>query len=194
MSRLTLLVIVVALAGCKQFITRDEFDTTVGGLRATDRHFESQLNDVNYRFSEMTDQLHTKFSDYDAQISEFQGRLRVEMTAHFGSDSADLQPDDLAALDEFSDVIRDYPNALITVEGFTDPSGSAEYNKALGLRRAESVREYLITHGRLNAEHIRSVSYGEDKERLVDAAATGEAGRKNRRVALVIDYVGSIEN
>lgn len=180
------------IAACSSYVKKEEFDTTVQGLRDADGDLQGQLQQMQLQFSEITDQLHTKFSDYDAQIMQFQSRLRVEMTAHFGYDSADLRDTDRPALDEFSDVIREHPDVLVTVEGFTDPAGHADYNKALGLRRAAAVREYLITHGRLNAENIRAVSYGEDPQRLVEPNAWGEAGTKNRRVALVIDYVGAV--
>lgn len=184
------------IAACSSYVKKEEFDTTVQGLRDTDSdlqdQLQGQLQQMQLQFSEITDQLHTKFSDYDAQIMQFQSRLRVEMTAHFGYDSADLRDTDRPALDEFSNVIREHPDVLVTVEGFTDPAGSPDYNKALGLRRASAVREYLITHGRLNAENIRAVSYGEDPQRLVDPNGWGDGGTKNRRVALVIDYVGAV--
>ena len=180
----------VIASGCSKYVKRDEFDSTVVGLRSADSDLKADLDGMRYRFDEMTGQLSRKFEGYDARISEFQGRLRVEMTAHFGYDDVVLQAEDMAALDEFTEVISEYhPNVLITVEGFTDPAGSAEYNQWLGMERAKAVQNYLIKTGGLNEDMVRAVSYGEDPSRLIESGAWGDAGAANRRVALVIDYV-----
>jgi peptidoglycan-associated lipoprotein len=187
------LVAAIVLAGCSQYVKRDDFDSTVSDLRSSDENLQGQLNDMSELFSELTGQLNRKFEGYDAEIAAVQGRLRVEMTAHFGYDKADLREEDKPALDQFTEVIRDHhSNVIITVEGFTDPAGDAKYNQWLGLERAKAVREYLVNIGGLNAEKVRAVSYGEDTERLIKPGAWGSEGSANRRVALVIDYVAGI--
>jgi peptidoglycan-associated lipoprotein len=187
------LVVAIVLAGCSDYIKRDEFDSTVSGLRSGDEDLQGQLNDMSELFSELTGQLNRKFEGYDAEISAVQGRLRVEMTAHFGYDQAELRAEDKPALDQFTEVIREHhSNVIITVEGFTDPAGDAKYNKWLGLERAKAVREYLVNVGGLNGDKVRAVSYGEDSERLIRPGAWGADGAANRRVALVIDYVAGI--
>jgi len=138
----------------------------------------------------MTDQLHSKFQGYDATISQFQGRLRVDMTAHFSFGEALLRDQDKPALDEFTQVVREHQNNIVvTVEGFTDPAGNPKYNEWLGMERAKAVREYLIAAGGLHPDQVRAVSYGEDSDRLITKNAWGVDGAANRRVALVIDYV-----
>ncbi len=187
------LVVAIVLAGCSQYVKRDEFDSTVSDLRSSDEKLQGQLNDMSELFSELTGQLNRKFEGYDAEITSLKGRLRVEMTAHFGYDNADLREQDKPALDQFSDVIREHhSNVIITVEGFTDPAGDAKYNQWLGLERAKAVRDYLVNVGGLNADKVRAVSYGEDTERLIRPGAWGADGVANRRVALVIDYVAEI--
>ena len=131
------------------------------------------------------------FNSYDAQIAQLQGRIQVDMSANFAYDDATLREEDKAPLTEFANVLMDYhPNVMVTVEGFTDPAGDAEYNKWLGQQRANAVREYLIQSG-LPADKVRAVSYGEDDNRQIKPGAWGDAGSANRRVALVIDYVAS---
>ena len=78
----------------------------------------------------------------------------------------------------------------MTVEGFTDPAGSAAYNQRLGQRRADAVKEYLATAGGFTSETLKAVSYGEVKKRQVvpGAKGPGDDGIENRRVALVIDH------
>lgn len=187
------LLVAVLLAACSQYVKRDEFDSTVSDLRSTDEKLQGQLDDMSELFSELTGQLNRKFEGYDAEIAAVQGRLRVEMTAHFGYDKADLREEDKPALDQFTEVIREHhSNVVVTVEGFTDPAGDATYNKWLGLERAKAVRDYLVNVGGLNADKVRAVSYGEDAERLIKPGAWGAEGEANRRVALVIDYVAGI--
>ena len=189
-ARMGLLTMKLGLVACGDYVRRDEFDSTVAGLRATDSDLQGQVSDMRELFSELTGQLNRKFDDYDAQIASVQGRLRIEMTAHFEYDDDTLREADKPALDEFTEVIRaHHSNVIVTVEGFTDPAGNAEYNKQLGLRRAQAVRDYLINIGGLNPDKVRAVSYGEDPNRQVKANAWGADGAANRRVALVIDYV-----
>lgn len=179
------------LAGCSQYVTRDEFDSTVSGLRAADAENQAQLQRMQVQFTELTQDLQAQFADYNARITQLAGRLRVDMTAHFAYDDATLRDQDKVALDGFAEVIRvHHPNVLVTVEGFTDPAGSPEYNRKLGLKRAEAAREHLIAAG-LDPARVRAVSYGEDSNRLVEPGKWGESGEANRRVALVIDHVPS---
>lgn len=187
---LPLAICALVLAGCSQYIKRDEFNATVSELRGADADITAQMDDMRDLFGELAGQLNRKFEGYDAQIASVQGRLRVEMTAHFAFDDASLREEDKPALTQFADVIVEHhPNVIVTVEGFTDTAGDPEYNKWLGLQRANAVREYLVGTGGMNATRVRAVSYGEDPQRLI-RDAWGERGSPNRRVALVIDYIG----
>ncbi len=200
-----LLFVAGSLTACGNFIKRAEFDNTVADLRSTDaklndrdgqlaaadESLRGQLERMEYQMTQLSENLQSTFANYDAQIAQLQGRIRVDMTAHFAVNDAALREQDKDALREFSNTIADYhPNIIVTVEGFTDPSGPAEYNKWLGMERAKAVRSYLLTQG-LSEKQVRAVSYGEDKERQIEPGATGTSGTPNRRVALVIDYVMS---
>ena len=188
----------LSLTACANYVKRDEFDSTVAELRAADDGFRGADNDLRaqldlmeQRFASLTTELQGQFDDFNAQIAQLQGRLRVDMTSHFAFGKAELTDDYKLALNEFSTVLRDYhPNVIVTVEGFTDSAGSAEYNKWLGQQRADSVRKYLIESG-LDSSKVRAVSYGEDTNRQITPGAWGEKGSANRRVALVIDYIPS---
>jgi peptidoglycan-associated lipoprotein len=82
-----------------------------------------------------------------------------------------------------ADVLRKYPTWQITIEGHSDERGSAEYNLALGERRALSVKAYLISLG-IAAERIRTVSYG--KEFPFDPGHDEAAWAQNRRGHFVV--------
>jgi peptidoglycan-associated lipoprotein len=188
-------VVLAAQYGCAtdKYVQRDEFKATVGELRESDAQLASDLQGFRGQFTEMTQDLHGKFSGYDATIANLQGRLRVEMSAHFGYDDDGLREEDKPALSEFAEVVRQYdPNVVVTVEGFTDAAGDPTYNQQLGLRRAKSVRGYLVAEGGLHPDRVRAVSYGEDTRRQITPGAWGDDGAANRRVSLVVDYVGPV--
>lgn len=166
----------VTLASCSSFIKRDEFDATIAELRATDARLESQIQ--------------TLAQKHDALVTQLAGRTRVDTAAYFTVGDATLGEQAKPLLDDFARAISSsHSDALVTVEGFADPSGSTALNKRLGQSRADAVRDYLVTAG-LPAGQVRAVSYGEDKNRQVRPGATGDAGQDNRRVALVVDYAG----
>lgn len=101
----------------------------------------------------------------------------------FGLDSADLDESGRMVATANADVLRRNPTWVITVEGHCDERGTAEYNLALGERRATAVRTYLISLG-IPAERVRTVSYG--KEFPFDPGHTEEAWAQNRRGHFVI--------
>lgn len=71
-----------------------------------------------------------------------------------------------------------YRDAIVTVEGFPDPAGSAAYSQDLGQRRAKAVRYYLVSNGMADAQ-VRAASYGAARNRRVRTGATEDAGRDN---------------
>lgn len=175
----------VGLAACSNYVTRTDLDAAIAQLRSADQQQQQQIDTLK---QELRD-LGIKVSDQDTRITAMQGRLRVETPARFAFNDATVREQDKPFLNEFARVMREHhPNALITVEGFADPAGSAAYNKRLGQRRAEAVREQLLQAGGLRADKVRVVSYGEDAERQVVAGAWGPQGEANRRVVLVVDY------
>jgi len=80
-------------------------------------------------------------------------------------------------------VLKKYPNMQVTIEGHCDERGTAEYNLALGERRALAARDYLISLG-IPGDRIKTVSYG--KEFPFDAGHDEAAWGKNRRAHFVI--------
>jgi len=101
----------------------------------------------------------------------------------FAVDSADLDEAGRAAATENASLLKKYPSWVVTVEGHCDETGSAEYNLALGERRAVAVKTFLTSLG-VPPDRIRTVSYG--KEFPFDPARTEEAYARNRRGHFVI--------
>jgi peptidoglycan-associated lipoprotein len=117
--------------------------------------------------------------------------LKFLMPVHFEFDQATVREADHPALQRFASVVQKYyPESKITVEGFADPAGSASYNTQLSRKRAEAVRDALVTHG-LMGDRVAAVGYGET--RLVNARAQRDdpGAEMNRRVVFVIETAGS---
>ena len=182
----------IAFSGCASYVKHDEYDPTITELRQNQTSMRSDLDATRSDLAALKNDLAAKFQKYDAQVSQLQGRVQVDMTAHFDFDKAELKPTDQQALDDFATVMREHhPDAVITVEGFTDAAGSASYNQHLGLQRAKAVRDYLVQHGNLSTKTLRTVSYGKARNRQVVPGAWGDKGAANRRVVLVIEDEGS---
>jgi peptidoglycan-associated lipoprotein len=101
----------------------------------------------------------------------------------FAYDSAEVTPEGRALLDANAAVLRQNPSWAVTIEGHCDERGTAEYNLALGERRAVAARDYLVALG-IAANRLRTVSYG--KEFPFDPGQTEEAWARNRRAHFVI--------
>ena len=101
----------------------------------------------------------------------------------FESDQTDLTPAGQATLDKQARWLQQYNRNSITVEGHADERGTREYNFALGSRRAESTKQYLVARG-VPAERIRTISYG--KERPVAVCNDISCWSQNRRAVTVV--------
>lgn len=101
----------------------------------------------------------------------------------FAYDSSELEPAGQQALTENAQLLKRYASWAITIEGHADERGTAEYNLALGERRALAARNYLISLG-VPADRLRTISYG--KEFPFDPGHDESAWSKNRRAHFVI--------
>jgi peptidoglycan-associated lipoprotein len=102
---------------------------------------------------------------------------------HFDFDKYDIRPGDAEILKENAALLMKHPTIKIQVEGHCDERGSIEYNLALGERRANSAKKYLISLG-MPADRFSTISYGEEKP--LDPGHNEEAWRKNRRDHFII--------
>ena len=102
---------------------------------------------------------------------------------YFELDSADVSADGQQVLQANAAVMKKYPSWQITIEGHCDERGTAEYNLALGERRALAAKNYLVSLG-IPADKVKTVSYG--KEFPFDAGHDDSAWAKNRRAHFVI--------
>ena len=101
----------------------------------------------------------------------------------FELDSSDVSASGQQVLQANAAVLKKYPNMQITIEGHCDERGTAEYNLALGERRALAAKNYLVSLG-ISADKVKTVSYG--KEFPFDAGHDDAAWKNNRRAHFVI--------
>ena len=101
----------------------------------------------------------------------------------FVVDSADLDDTGRATTSANAELLKKNPRWVVTIEGHCDERGTAEYNLALGERRAIAVKTFLVSLG-ISPDRVRTISYG--KEFPFDPAKTDEAFSKNRRGHFVI--------
>jgi len=104
--------------------------------------------------------------------------LKEVRDAYFDYDKADIRADAREALGKTADFLRNYPQLRVTIEGHCDERGSTEYNLALGDRRANAVKQYLVGLG-ISADRLTTVSYGKEKPFCMESNET--CWQENRR-------------
>ncbi len=104
-------------------------------------------------------------------------------TVFFDTDSYDVDAEDQATLSRQAQWLAKYPNASVTIEGHCDERGTREYNLALGERRANAAKNYLVSVG-VPASRISVISYG--KERPLATGSDEAAWAQNRRAVTVV--------
>jgi peptidoglycan-associated lipoprotein len=102
----------------------------------------------------------------------------------FESDSSELTSQSVATLEKQAQWLQTYSQYSFTIEGHADERGTREYNIALGARRAQTVRDHLISHG-VQAQRMRTISYG--KERPIAVCNDISCWSQNRRAVTVLN-------
>ena len=104
-------------------------------------------------------------------------------TIYFDTDKYDIDSQDAAALRSQAQYLLQYTQARATIEGHADERGTREYNLALGERRANAAKNYLVSLG-VPAARLSTISYG--KERPVATGSNESAWAQNRRAVTVV--------
>ena len=115
--------------------------------------------------------------------AHFAGAVGSSTTIYFETDRYNIDSQDAAALQAQAQYFARYPQLTFTIEGHADERGTREYHLALGERRANAAKAYLVSLG-VDANRVSVVSYG--KERPVALASNEAAWAQNRRAASVI--------
>lgn len=194
----------VGLSACAH-VNEDDLNTQLADLREEMQQgdeansqeigqVDQRVGDLEGRLGDLEQEIQSLEQDFNTTVQRLETALRFSTPVHFGFDETEIRPEDEEYLDRFASVVEEYySDAIVTVEGFTDPAGSEAYNQQLGQQRADAVRSYLTDNAGMTGDRIRAVSYGENTERLIDpqASGPGDTGMSNRRVVLVIDNLES---
>jgi peptidoglycan-associated lipoprotein len=185
LAYVSLAALTVGLGGCQGYVKKADFDAAISDLRSNQQKQQQEIDSL-------TQQMQQKFAQYDAKIAEMNGRVRVDTVSHFAFNDATLRDQDKPLLDDFAKIVsKNYPQAVVTVEGFTDAAGGSAYNMRLGRKRADAVRDYLVNTAGMTPDQVRAVSYGKASNRQVEKGKWGDDGEANRRVSLVVDFAGA---
>jgi peptidoglycan-associated lipoprotein len=115
-------------------------------------------------------------------------RVNVGDTVHFDYDKYNITDEDRGVLQRQAEWLSKYPQIRVTVEGHCDERGTREYNLALGARRANAAKEYLVSLG-VSSQRVDTISYG--KERPICTESTEDCYAQNRRGVTTITSGGA---
>lgn len=118
-----------------------------------------------------------------AQMSELIKKLQEQIgDIHFDFDKYDIKQEDIPTLKQVAKTLQKYSTLKVIIEGHCDEKGTNEYNFALGQKRANAAKQYLINLGVMSSR-IDIISYGEEKPLCMEH--TEECWQKNRRAHFV---------
>ncbi len=177
---ITILFVCIALimTGCKTAVKKEE--PTVSKEAAARADAERKAKEAEKAKSEFDKSMVAKETP-GIEGKYFESSLLKDI--HFDFDKYDIRPADAAILKANADLLKKYHNVKIQVEGHCDERGTGEYNLALGERRANSTRNYLVSIG-VSPERVTTISYG--KEKPEDPVHSEAAWAKNRRAHTII--------
>jgi outer membrane protein OmpA-like peptidoglycan-associated protein len=135
-----------------------------------------------------SENLNAALKDLGAKTSRTEIRIALASDVLFDFDQADLLPKAIPALEKVATVLKSYPNATCSIEGYTDSLGNDQYNQELSKRRAESVKNWLIAHGVISP--LSAQGLGKQRpvspNKLPNGKDNPEGRAKNRRVEIVV--------
>ena len=126
------------------------------------------------------------------QVTETESEIRIELSGDvlFDFDKADLRAQAEPVLIGVADVLKQHPDAAVTIAGYTDAKGSDSYNLKLSERRAASVKDWLVANGGIRGGNLSTMGYGEANpvapNSNLDGSDNPEGRQKNRRVEIAV--------
>ena len=120
-------------------------------------------------------------NDWDALVPDHD--KFAAQTVYFDFDKFNIKPGEVEKIKVVAAHLKANATHRVEVDGHCDERGTEEYNRALGEKRAQSIREFLVREG-VSPDRVRTVSFGEDKP--VDPGHTEAAWSKNRRGEFVL--------
>lgn len=130
-----------------------------------------------------SDKIEDRLSRLGAKVSDTEVVIQLPGAILFDFDSSAIRQDAARALNDVAEVIKAYAQRPVRIEGHTDSIASDDYNQSLSKRRAQSVMDWLASHG-IERTRLTSQGFGETKPVASNDDAAGR--QRNRRVEVVI--------
>lgn len=181
-TTLGMLFAVATLSGCSTLGSKNGDPANASGPLAADLGNEgTEINSVSEPVCTPAE-----LSTLAAVLQSVEQKNAIKQTVFlFGTDKFDLKPESLSVLTAHAALLKQQSTLRLKVAGHTDERGTADYNLALGERRANTVATYLTAAG-VKAPQMRVISFGEEKPAV--AGSDESAWSKNRRAEL--SYTG----
>jgi peptidoglycan-associated lipoprotein len=179
LRNLLIIIALISIASCKSKTTKENDATKISQQN-------EQYQNENTAYQTITDEQQAELLDKQTQeaIAAQAEEVEVQDRIFFGYDSTNLSDDAKKILTTQVEWLKSDPSIKVIIEGHCDERGTREYNIALGEKRANAVKKFLITSG-IDALRIKTVSYG--KERPAFFGNNEESMAKNRRAVTVVN-------
>lgn len=181
LKKLSIIALILLIASCSTTRPNKDEATEVNEVNIQD---QAIIEDQPYQIVENEQQADAMNKNVNEGTIEVEKEVEVQDRIYFGYDQYNVDDEAKKVLDVQVAWLINNPEIRITVEGHTDERGTREYNIALGERRANSVKQYLTSHG-VDAKRIKIVSYGKEKPAFL--GITDEIFAKNRRAVVVVN-------
>lgn len=168
------LFVLVVLVGACETSSEDDASSATGGTGGSD---SAAASSSGYGAGSGSGSISRE------SLAPAEALVEVGDRVYFGYDQFDLSAKARATLEKQAALLRKYPATNVVIEGHCDERGTREYNLALGDRRANSAKDYLVALG-ISPGRIRTVSFGEERPAMV--GSTEAAFAENRRAVTVV--------
>jgi len=129
-------------------------------------------------------------ADPGAKVTEKEIKIALSGDILFDFDKDTLRPDAFPTLEKVAEVLSQYPDAPVVIEGHTDSKGKEKYNQDLSERRANSVKDRLVRNAGADGGRIETTGWGEAKPAVpnekLDGSDDPDGRQQNRRVEITI--------
>ena len=180
----------IAAASAKTDKKIETVETQVENLQTKQKATDAKLDTQGQEIAKLSQSAQEALKRAQEAGILAKGKVVFEQTfaedrIKFKSGSADLNGEAKTALDEFAAKVKELKRPVwMEIQGHTDSTGAAEYNDALGERRAEAVKRYLARKQQLAIQRMATISYGDTLP--ADTGMGRKARAANRRVVLVV--------
>jgi peptidoglycan-associated lipoprotein len=182
---LSLIVFVLVYAGCaEKHLTKSEGTSSAQNESAIKQNEQPNTVGKSAKQNEQTSVAGESAKQSNSKEQTTREQIAADLTdIHFDFDQYSIRPDDRQILSNHADHLLKNKKVKIVIEGNCDERGTTEYNLALGDRRAQEAKKFLVNSG-VDQKRIKTISYG--KERPLDPDHNEEAWAKNRRDHFVV--------